>query len=508
MLTVFQQTPTVAGLTLSQSTVNVGGTTTLSGTIVDPDPVVSHTVTIQWGDPSPNSTLVLPPGDLAFSSAHQYDSTPGNSLSGTWPIDVTVVNSNLASGSVAPPAVTAVDVSPVVQIESLPLSTTGSLVSLISNATEPPGTLNQLTYQWTLTTGGVLYASGTGQTLSFVSISGGAFTATVVVTDQDGATGQASAQVVVGPSTPNNTVIFNPAGAGLVTITANGTISSPFAPGNGIIYYARGATNVVEAAPTLTTPIELVGSTGGTNTLIGGAGNDTLVSVQGNDYLEGTTGNTDFVLILGHDPTLVASTGINTIDLSQTPQNITLNLGSQTVQSVDSAGDIVLLQGKFQNVIAGPGNDTLTAANGVNSSLIGGSGNDIIYGASSGNDSIVGGTGNDTVVGGGGNDIIYGSSSGNDSIVGGTGNDTVVGGGGNDIIYGSSSGNDSIVGGTATTPWSAAAVTTSSTDRHRATTRSWVAPATTPWSAAAVTTSSTDRHRATTRSSAAPATTR
>ena len=110
---------------------------------------------------------------------------------------------------------------------------------------------------------------------------------------------------------------------------------SPFAPGNGIIYYARGATNVVEAAPTLTTPIELVGSTGGTNTLIGGAGNDTLVSVQGNDYLEGTTGNTDFVLILGHDPTLVASTGINTIDLSQTPQNVTLNLGSQTVQSVD-----------------------------------------------------------------------------------------------------------------------------------------------------------------------------
>ena len=241
------------------------------------------------------------------------------------------------------------------QIESLPLSTTGSLVSLIASATEPPEALDQLTYQWTLTEGGAPYATGTGQTLSFVSISGGVFTATVVVTDQDGATGQAGEQVVVGPSASNNTVVFSPAAAGLVTITANGTTSSPFAPGNGIIYYARGATNVVEAAPNLTTPIELVGSTGGTNTLIGGAGDDTLVSVQGDDYLEGTTGNTDFVLILGHDPTLVASTGINTIDLSQTPQNVTLNLGSQTVQSVDSAGDIVLLQGTFQNVIAGPG---------------------------------------------------------------------------------------------------------------------------------------------------------
>ena len=239
MLTVFQQTPTVAGLTLSQGTVDIGGTTTLSGTIVDPNPVVSHTVTIQWGDPSPATTLDLPPGDLSFSSAHQYDSTPGDAFSGAWPIDVTVENSNLLSGTVAPPAVTAVDVSPVVQIESLPLSTTGSLVSLIASATEPPETQNQLTYQWTLTEGGAPYATGTGQTLSFVSINGGVFTATVVVTDQNGATGQAGEQVVVGPSTTNNTVIFSPAAAGLVTITANGTTSSPFAPGNGIIYYAR-----------------------------------------------------------------------------------------------------------------------------------------------------------------------------------------------------------------------------------------------------------------------------
>ena len=49
MLTVFQQAPTIAGLTLSQSTVNVSGTATLSGTIVDPNPLVSHTVTITVG---------------------------------------------------------------------------------------------------------------------------------------------------------------------------------------------------------------------------------------------------------------------------------------------------------------------------------------------------------------------------------------------------------------------------------------------------------------------------
>ncbi len=124
----------------------------LSGTIVDPNPLVSHTVTIAWGDTPATTTLVLPPGDLAFSSTHQYESTPGNSLSGPYTIGVTVVNSNLLSGD-ATTSVTVVDVSPVVQIESLPLSTTGSLVSLIAIATEP-GTLNQLTYQWTLTTNG------------------------------------------------------------------------------------------------------------------------------------------------------------------------------------------------------------------------------------------------------------------------------------------------------------------------------------------------------------------
>ncbi len=445
-LTVSQQSPTITGLNLSPTTVNVNGTVTLSGTVVDPNPLVSHMLTIQWGDTPATTTLFLPPGDLSFSSTHQYLNTPNDTLAGPYPISLTVVNSNGLTGA-ANTSVTVVDVSPVVQIQSLPNSTTGSLVSLIANATEP-GPLNQLTYQWTLSTNGSTYATGTGETLTFTSVNGGVFTASVVVTDQDGATGQASDQVVIGPSAPNNTVSFNPAGAGLVTMTADGTTSNPFAPGNAIIYYAHGATNVVEAAPTLTTPVEFIGSTGGTNTLIGGAGNDTLVSVMGDDFVEGTTGNTDFVLILGHDPTLVASSGINTIDLSQTPQNITLNLGDQAVQTVDSDGDIVLLQGTFQNVIAGPGDDILTAANGVNGSLIGGGGNDIIYGGTTGNDSIVGGTGNSTITGGGGNDIIYGGTTGNDSIVGGTGNSTITGGGGNDIIYGGTTGNDSIVGGT------------------------------------------------------------
>ena len=419
-LTVYQQSPTITGLNLSPTTIDVNGTVILSGTVVDPNPLLSHTLTIQWGDTTATTTLFLPPGDLSFSSTHQYLNIPNDTLSGPYPISLTVVNSNGLSG-VANTNVTVVDVSPVVQIQSLPNSTTGSLVSLIAIATEP-GTLNQLTYQWTLTTNGSTYATGTGQTLSFTSVSGGVFTASVVVTDQDGATGQASDQVIISPSTTPNTVTFNPAGGGLVTITTNGATSNPFAPGNAIIYYARGATNVIEADPTLTTPVEFVGSPGGTNTLIGGAGNDTLVSVQGDDYLEGTTGNTDFVLILGHDPTLVASTGINTIDLSQTPQNITLNLGSQTVQTVDSAGDIVLLQGTFQNAIAGPGDDILTAANSVNSSLIGGSGNDIIYGGPPATIRSSVDRAMTTIVGGGGNDIIYGGTTGNDSIIGGSGN--------------------------------------------------------------------------------------
>ena len=446
-LTVFQQAPTIAGLTLSPTTVLVNGSTTLSGTIVNPNPLLSHTLTIQWGDTAATTTLILPPGDLSFSSSHQYLTTPSNALSGSYPIGISVVNSDGLSGSAAS-NVTVVNVTPAVQIESLPLSSVGSIVSFIADVNDP-ASLNTLSYQWTVLSSGAPYASGTGQTLSFTSVNGGVFTVSVEVTDQNGATGKASDQVVVGASNSTNTVYFNPASAGNVTITSNGTTSLPFNPGSGIIYDARGAVNYIAIAPTLTTPIELVGSTGATNTLIGGAGNDTLVSVRGQDFLQGTTGNTDFVLILaGVDPELVASSGINTIDLSQTPQSVTLNLGLQTAQTVDAGGDIILLQGTFENAIAGPGNDVLTAANGVNSSIVGGSGNDIIYGGTSGNDSIIGGTGNSTISGGGGNEIIYGGTTGNDSIVGGTGNTTITGGGGNEIIYGGTTGNDSIVGGT------------------------------------------------------------
>ena len=443
--------PSVTGLSLDHPTINEDQSVTLTGQVVDVSPTASHTLTIAWGDsPSSKNTYYLPPGTTAFSATHLYLNHPPGVASGSFTIGASVANS-LGLSSPSPSStipVTVNDLPPTVQIHTLPLSNTATTVSLIAVATDP-GSLAVLSYKWTVTSNlGATYTS-TGHTFGFSEVPGGIYSASVVVTDEVGLSGSAGTVVVIGPNAASNNILFTPAAGNpsQVTEQVGGVNAGTFTPGQTLIFEAQGGTNVVQTSSTLTVPAELVGSTGGINTLIGGGGNDTLVSVYGKDYLQGTSGDTTFKLILGHDPTLVGSPGVNTIDLTDTPQSVDLNLGSSALQTVDSGGDQVQLQGNFQKVLAGPGNDTIQGGAKA-ATIVGGSGNDLIYGTTAGNDSIVGGTGNATVVGGGGNDVIYGTTAGNDSIVGGAGNATIVGGAGNDIIYGTTgSGNDSIVGG-------------------------------------------------------------
>ena len=452
-LAVSAAAPTITGLTLSSPSIFEGNGVTLSGSFTDPNPLSQHTVTISWGDVAGSSTTIaLGIGAVTFSAPHIYLNHPAGVASGSYPITVTVANTNAANlTATASTAVTVADVPPTVAIQALPAASTGSTVSFTS-VVGNVGPLARLAYAWTATSAGSVVATGNGQTFAFTEPSGGDYTVVVTVTDEVGASGSAVTTVLVGPSTPSNTIYLNSAGAGLATVTANSATSAPFAVNGPLTFIARGQTDYVQVQPGLTSPVELVGATGGTDTLVAGSGNDTLVSVKGVDTLQGTTGNTDFVLILGGvDPVLDASTGVNTIDLSQTPQDITLDLGSTAAQRVDGGGDVIQLspgKGSFASLIAGPGNDTITAAGGVNSTIVAGTGADLIYGGSTGTDSIIGGVGNDTIVGRGSSDIIYSGSTGTDSIVGGVGNDTIIGQGSNDIIYSGSTGTDSIVGGT------------------------------------------------------------
>ena len=64
------------GLVLSSSSIDENGTVTVSGTIVSPGGIHTNTVSIDWGDGSTPTTIVLPPGVDTFSTAHTYLNNP------------------------------------------------------------------------------------------------------------------------------------------------------------------------------------------------------------------------------------------------------------------------------------------------------------------------------------------------------------------------------------------------------------------------------------------------
>ena len=140
------------GLVLSSSSIDENGTETLSGTIVSPGGIDTNTVSIDWGDASPLSTLVLPPGVDAFSAPHVYLNNPAGVASGSYSINASVTDEDgkigIASTSVivsnVPPQFTAADLK-----LSEPIAFEGDTINLDGQFTDP-GTLDPhtVTIDW------------------------------------------------------------------------------------------------------------------------------------------------------------------------------------------------------------------------------------------------------------------------------------------------------------------------------------------------------------------------
>ena len=77
MITVNNAPPVLNNLAVNPPTINVGGTTTLIGSVTDAGTLDTHRIVINWGDGSPETTLNLPVGIAAFNTNHQYN-TSGN----------------------------------------------------------------------------------------------------------------------------------------------------------------------------------------------------------------------------------------------------------------------------------------------------------------------------------------------------------------------------------------------------------------------------------------------
>jgi Ca2+-binding RTX toxin-like protein len=169
----------------------------------------------------------------------------------------------------------------------------------------------------------------------------------------------------------------------------------------------------------------------GTDTLIGGAGNDTY-HVSASDTVIDESGG-------GYDQ--VYSTV--TYALSANIENLFAS-GGNAIDLTGNGSSNLIIGNDATNRLTGHGGDDALHGNGGNDVLDGGDGNDGLNGGD-GDDVLNGGTGNDALDGGIGNDNLAGGS-GLDNLQGGAGNDTLDGGSENDVLNGGD-GIDNLSGG-------------------------------------------------------------
>jgi Ca2+-binding RTX toxin-like protein len=155
----------------------------------------------------------------------------------------------------------------------------------------------------------------------------------------------------------------------------------------------------------------------GTDTMVGGTGNDTYQVNDSTDVALENAGE-GYDTLLSRATTYNMGNNIEAIVLDNTPTQLVFSNG--VFQFVPSA--ISATGNTLGNYMAGNDrNNTLSGGDG-NDSLYGNNGSDTLNG-DAGDDYLHGGADNDTLNGGQGNDTLYGGT-GADAMTGGTGNDT------------------------------------------------------------------------------------
>jgi hypothetical protein len=214
------------------ATIDENASATVSGSFTDPDAGDTHTVTIVWGDGSPNTSIPLGAGVFTYSATHQYlDDNPTATASDVNPIGVTVADNGSPQGATsANSQVTVNNLVPAISsvtgpVPPQPLGTTVSVTGTFTDVgtrdthTSPPG--GACTVSWddgTTSTGIVTESNGSGScTASHLYAGPGVYSIVMTIQDDDG--GSASR-----PLESEYIVIFDPS-AGFVT--GGGWINSP-----------------------------------------------------------------------------------------------------------------------------------------------------------------------------------------------------------------------------------------------------------------------------------------
>jgi Tol biopolymer transport system component len=202
--------PVVSNLNVAPAEIFEGGTATLSGNILSAN--LSSTLTVNWGDGSPNQVFNYPAGTTSFSETHQYLDNP--SLDIRYNVDLTLSNANgmdvdgtLAFVSNLPPTV---------QVIAPPPTAIGSTYTHRGTVSDP-GILDSqiVTINWgdgTPNTTLNLASGATDFSANHTYAAAGAHTVITSATDDDGLA-----------STPNNQIvgIVPPPTSGKIAFTSN-----------------------------------------------------------------------------------------------------------------------------------------------------------------------------------------------------------------------------------------------------------------------------------------------
>jgi Ca2+-binding RTX toxin-like protein len=298
---------------------------TLTGTITDPDPAGVHTVVIDWGAGEGTTTLTLPAGVTSFSATHQYlDDDPTGTAADAYSISVTAIDSHGATGS-AVAGLTVQNASPVLGTIALPADIrAGELISGTVSYTDV-GSLDTHTVSinWGdgSTTSGT--AAGGAASGSHAYASGGIYTVTMTVTDDDTSSafavttayvtgvGTIDGQLQVIGTSGDDHVSINLAKSGGSQVIR---VHASFLPAPGFIdVSATGISSMVVMLLDGNDHASIAGNISLPALLDGGAGNDHLNAGGGGSVVHGGSGD-DVLLGGAKNDILIGGTGADQLN--------------------------------------------------------------------------------------------------------------------------------------------------------------------------------------------------
>ncbi|MFI5378323.1 MAG: PKD domain-containing protein [Tepidisphaerales bacterium] len=166
-----------------------GTAITLGSTVTDPSTAdTAAGFTYAW-------SVTKNGGAFASGTVGAFSFTPDDS--GTYIVSLTATDKDGGVGTAANQTINVTNVAPSPTITGLPAGNTSPEETTISVGVNPndPGTLDTFTYAWTVTRSGATFATGTAGSFSFTPDAPGVYAVGVVVTDNHGAAGNASASI-------------------------------------------------------------------------------------------------------------------------------------------------------------------------------------------------------------------------------------------------------------------------------------------------------------------------